>query len=423
MIKASALYFVIIIALVIGLICSFLVMAAHLYNAQYQRKFRYDRLQNNMNSGINILLASKDTAYNAGRAFDLFNGSDDSVMLRRSNWGIYEVNVSEAFKQRDTLFKVFTTARLLDSSKWAALYVIDEDRPISVSGKTLIKGTAFVPAAGIRPAYVDGKSYTGDRRLVIGEQKKSKRELPQLDEERLKKLRLFFFNNVSSPAGRGVDIPDTVTRSYLQPVLELHFGKKIDTVRNTVMSGNIILYSDSLLVIDSTARLHHVLVFAKAILVRSGFQGDVQLFASDSIGVERNCRFNYPSCLGVLRYKDRNKGLPPQINIGAGSWLEGSAFTYVEDNPGLSSMITLGKKTIIRGQVYAQHITQAVDSVEIDGAIFTGRFLYQNNFTRFENYLINLTVNSDTLSRYYLTSELFPVASPKKRILQWIETK
>jgi hypothetical protein len=56
MLKASALYLVIVITLVIGVICSSLIVVAYFYREQYQRAFRYDALQNNLNSGINILI-------------------------------------------------------------------------------------------------------------------------------------------------------------------------------------------------------------------------------------------------------------------------------------------------------------------------------------------------------------------------------
>lgn len=78
MIKASALYIVIIMALVIALLCSSLIVAAYFYRAQYQQKFRYDQLANNVNSGITILLGTKDSVYSNGKTLSLFGGDADS---------------------------------------------------------------------------------------------------------------------------------------------------------------------------------------------------------------------------------------------------------------------------------------------------------------------------------------------------------
>ena len=86
-------------------------------------------------------------------------------------------------------------------------------------------------------------------------------------------------------------------------------------------------------------------------------------------------------------------------------------------------MIDLGKGVKITGQVYSQGIIRTKDSVEVDGSVFTSQFLYQNSFTLFQNYLINITMNSKALSSYYLTGDLMPVAGKKKKVLQWLEAK
>src|SRR5579863_1519665 len=126
MLKDSALYIVIIIALVISLLCSSLIVAAYFYKIQYQKKIRYDQLENNLGSGINILTASTDTSYATGKTFSLFNNESDSVSLKRVFWGVYDIGVSKAFSQSDTLYKAFSTANSIVSSKWVALYLIDE---------------------------------------------------------------------------------------------------------------------------------------------------------------------------------------------------------------------------------------------------------------------------------------------------------
>src|SRR5258707_924804 len=192
MLKASALYIVIIIALVIAVLCSSLIVAAYFYKTQYQKKFRYDQLDNNVSSGINLLLASTDTAYSGGKTFSLFNNDADSVSLKRFFWGLYDIGIAEAFIQKDTLFKTFSIANTIDSTKWAALYLIDEDRPFSLSGKTMIRGDAYIPKAGVQQAYVDNKAYEGDKRLIIGTKHNSDKKLPTLDENRLKQLDKYF---------------------------------------------------------------------------------------------------------------------------------------------------------------------------------------------------------------------------------------
>src|SRR5579862_8354642 len=290
MVKASALYIVIIIALVIGILCSSLIAVAYFYRYEYQKKFRQEHLQNNLSSGVNILLATSDQFYSKPYTLSLFGSGDDSVSLQKFQWGVYEVGVVKAFIQHDTLYKTFSMANTIDSSKWAALYLLDDDRPVSVSGKTVIDGDAYLPKAGIQEAYVDNRAYEGDKRLVLGKKYISKKKLPSLDSASLIRLGEYFSARGDTTIGK-----DSVKQSFLKPVKIYDLKKSLQPLQHVALSGNIIIHSDRTLTIDNSASLKNVLVFARTIIVKAGFTGNCQLFASDSISVEQGCHFSYPS--------------------------------------------------------------------------------------------------------------------------------
>jgi hypothetical protein len=419
MIKSSALYIVIVIALVIGLLCSSLIVAAYFYRVQYQRKFRQDRLENNLSSGINILLGSTDTTFTREKTFSLFSNEMDSVSIQKVPWGVFDMGVIKAFAQKDTLFKSFSFANTLDSSKWAALYLIDEDRPFSLSGKTTIRGDAYIPKAGVQAAYIDNKAYEGDKRFIIGTKHNSERKLPPLDANRLKYFEDYFNREITGDSV--LSRKDTVQNSFLRPAHVFNFKKTAKTIENINISGNVILFSDTTLTIDSTAVFKNIQVYARAIIVKAGFHGNCQLFATDSIRVEPNCTFGYPSCIGVLRFKASAANFQAKISLGKNTQFSGLLFTYDKTESNLKPLIVTGKNVKIKGQVYSQGIMQLNDKTEIDGSVFTSRFWYRNSFTLFENYLINATIDSKALSSYYLSSGLLPVSGDKKKILQWLE--
>ncbi|MBB3058140.1 hypothetical protein [Mucilaginibacter gotjawali] len=422
MLKASAMYIVIIIALVIGVLCSSLIVAAFFYRMEYQKKFRYDQLDNNLNSGVNILLAGSDTSYLSSRTMSLFNNGTDSVSLKRTFWGMYDIGTSVAFIQKDTLYKTFSIAYSIDSSKWAALYLIDEERPLSLSGKTAIVGDVYVPKAGVTTAYVDNKAYLGDKRLIAGKKNNSDKTLPPLAEGRLAEFEQFINTNHSGDSS--FNRIDTLKQSFLLPTKYFNFKNKVQTLSNINLSGNVILFSDTTINIDSTASLNSIIIYAKGIHIKSGFHGSAQFFARDSISVDSNCLFSYPSCLGVLRF-DKPGTVPVQekIHLGNHTIFRGILFTYEKTETSLKPLIDLGRGVKIAGQVYSQGIMRTKDAVEVAGSVFTSQFLYQNSFTLFQNYLINITMNSKALSPYYLTGDLTPVAGKKKKVLQWLEPK
>lgn len=416
MLRASALYLVIVIALVMAVICSSLITAAYFYKLQYQKTFRYSRLKNNLTSGLNILLESTEIT-DKPTAVNLFDKANDTVILSRSSWGVYQIGTVEAYAQQDTLRQVCALGAAIDSPKWAALYVIDEDRALSVSGKTLIRGTAYLPKAGISEAYVNNHSYEGDKRIVIGNKRTSEKTLPALNAETLQQLEQYTKSNAHPDS---LPIPtNVVNRSFLKQALNFNLGKQVFTL-TSALTGNIVVHSDTTLVLAKEAHLENVIIMARAITIKSGFQGTCQLFATDSIVVEPDCRFDYPSALGIIRFQEKAKGQEKLI-IGDHTILNGIMFTYEKQKNELLPYISLGKETRLTGQIYSQGLLNYQDDCVIQGSVYTSRFLYQSSYTRYENYLINLTVDAPALSPYYVTSDLLPSATTSKKVLQWLK--
>lgn len=412
---------VIVIALVIGILCSSLIAMAYFYRIQYQYSFRSIQLQRNLGSAVNILLASSENDFPEETAVSLFGTQNDSVLLKIIPWGVYDVAVAKATIQKDTLYKVFSMANEIDSAKWAAMYLIDEDRPVSVSGKTRIEGYVFIPKAGVRQAYVDNKSYEGDSRLIIGKKHDSARELPKLDAQRLLKLERYF----AMSERKDILIPTANSQSisFLSTTRIINFRKKPATLENLKLNGNILVLSDTLLTIASTAQLSNVMVIAKAIRVENGFIGNCQLLAQDSISIGSDCNFSYPSAIGVFRnHPATMTQLPEQINIGDRTKINGVIFSHEQGFAAQKQpIIALGNNVQLNGQIYAEGRLTLKDNAKLSGSIFTRRFNYQSGFTQYENYIINTTINSTELSPYYLSSDLLPVVAKQKKILQWLE--
>jgi len=83
--------------------------------------------------------------------------------------------------------------------------------------------------------------------------------------------------------------------------------------------------------------------------------------------------------------------------------------------------IKLDKDVKITGQIYSQGILELRDNVVVNGSISTTKFVYQSNYTHYENYIVNSIISSKALSSYFLVSSLLPAASSKQKVLQWIE--
>src|SRR5581483_6506629 len=214
---------------------------------------------------------------------------------------------------------------------------------------------------------------------------------------------------------------DSIRQSFLEPVKVFDFKKEAQTLQHVKLSGNIILHSDTTITIDSTAVLSNVLVYAPVILIKDGFHGQCQLFAADSISAGKNCRFDYPSCLGIVRIVSPPVPRQAKITLNANTTFSGIIFTYEKKPSDIKPLITISKGDTVKGQLYSQEILELKDHAVIYGSAVTESLLYKTAFTIYVNYLINVTVDSRSLSPYYLSSSVLPGTSKKKKVLQWLE--
>jgi hypothetical protein len=417
MLKASALYMVIVIALFISVLCSSIIAAACYYKSVRMQNSRYTELENNVSSAINCLLVNGDNDI-SGKVISLYGADNDSVSLAQYKWGVYDIAIARSFIQKDTLTKVFSAANVIDSAKWSAIYLIDEDRPLSVSGATHIKGTVYIPKAGVKQAYVNNQAYTGDKRLVIGVKKNSDKKLPPLLETRLQQLEQCFKKHYTtdSTLTRG----DSTGASFLADAKTIDLGKTAKTLSNIMLNGHIILFSDTSITITNSAHLENILVFAPSIIVENGFRGNCQLFASDSIHIGKECQFGYPSCLGLITSEAKNKAIP-LINIENDTKFNGLIFSCNKNSGNTIPVISIGSNVIMKGQIYADGLLNLKDKVAVYGSVFTNRFTYQSSYTHYENYLINVDIDASRISPYYLSASLIPVTAKERKILQWLQ--
>ncbi|PWS28864.1 hypothetical protein DHW03_03250 [Pedobacter yonginense] len=409
MVKAGALYFSILIAFFIAVISASLIMLAAHYRNAYLKSVRFERLLINLDSGLQVALAEKNDSV-AEKKIDLYGLGTDSISVQKTTWGLYSVAILKSFILQDTLKRAFIVGKACQMDS-LAIYLSDEDRPVSVSGETQIIGNVKVPKSGIRKAYVDGNPYRREE-AVYGRIGESDRSLTKPNESTISQL------------NRNLDLDPKKMAQLSQKDQENSFflpTRRYVLPREQVIDfkihGNTIIYSDTLVHISARADLRDVMVFAPAISVEAGFKGSCQLFARDSIAVGKGAVFQYPSVLGVLG-KKKLAGRP-KIILGEQTELNGLLFAYDETKSALPLMIELGKNTRIKGEVYCPGMVKLEKGVHIDGKVSCDRFVMQTPSTLYENFLIDVFINRKARNRYYLSSGVFQSKEPNG-ILKWL---
>ncbi|MFD2581604.1 hypothetical protein ACFSR6_03820 [Pedobacter vanadiisoli] len=410
MLKAGALYFSIIVAFIIALICASLIMLAAHYRGSYLKEMRMARLNRNMDSGIAYVLAENTKKGQNNIALDLFGDQTDSVLIEKKHWGIFALATVKSFVLADTLKRSFLMGQETGNDT-IAVYLSDEDRPLSVSGDTRITGNVEVPKAGMRKSYVDSRPYSGDQ-LVYGKIGDSKRTLKGLENTWIKEIESELdFDPVQLPTLNSTD--EQV--SFFSRVRKFNVSGLSQV--NNQLSGQVILYSDTTVKISAAAKLDNTIIYAKSIVVADGFKGNCQLFARDSIVIGNDVSLNYPSVLGLVskeKMVDQAK-----ITLGKNNRFEGIIFSYEPKRSALQTLVGLGEQTTVQGEVYATGLIKLDKGVKVAGKVSCNRFIMKTPATLYENFLIDVILNRKARSRVYLSSAIFTGGAEKQNILRW----
>ncbi|MGM9475204.1 hypothetical protein ACS5PU_02195 [Pedobacter sp. GSP4] len=411
MLRAGALYFAVISAFLIAVICASLIMVAAYYREGNLKERRRVRLERNMSSAIGYVLKSKEKITAGKQSIDLLGEGKDSVEIDCSYWGVFPLSVIRAFTSSDTLSRVFLMG--MDPGKdQVALYLSDEDRPLSVSGDTRIFGDAVVPRSGMRRSYVENRSYSGTQ-LVYGKVMESGKTLTPLDKDLIAAINRELDKSVSGmvtlPYGN-LDIPFLkATKIFAVPG-----GAKL----SGMLSGKLVLYSDTTIIITGQARLENTVVYARSIRVEEGFRGSCQLFARDSITLGDRTILDYPSVLGLVakeKMVDQSK-----ITIGKDVIVSGSVFSYEPKRTPLQTMVSLSDRAKIKGELYSTGIIKLAKGAEVEGKTSCNRFVMQTPTTLYENFLVDVLLNRKGRDRHYLSPQVFKASGNEKKILLWL---
>lgn len=410
MVKAAALYIVIIISLLIAMISASLLTIAFYYKLENQKKIRFDKLSANLESGMAILLSANFKAAEEDRVLDLFGDQKDSVSLSKIKWGVFELHAVRAFELKDTLKRSFFSGTTFTDQ--SAIYLADEDRPLSVSGSTKITGDGELPKAGLKQSYVDGRPYEG-KEVIYGSIKDSGREVPLLTDEVLTEIEDYLMPMEVF----GVLPNDSIENSFFNKTAVYQLAPGQMNIDHHIR-GKVIVVSDTVINISAEASLEDVQVYAPAIIVAEGFKGSCQLFARDSIVIGKNCSFEYPSFAGVFKPDDEK--IQSKVSLAEGCRFSGILLSYEAKRSDLQTMVALSKDCVINGEVYSAGYIKLEKSVNVKGKVYARRFMMQVSGTLYENYLIDMTLNRKELSKYYLSSGIFKRDQQQYKVLKWL---
>jgi hypothetical protein len=207
-----------------------------------------------------------------------------TVTIKSMPWGLYEV-VSAVMQDSN-----FSTVQLLGQISPAPIHptfwMRNRRKSLSLAGDTEIEGKAYLPSNGVQYAQMQSLFFSG-KMLSPSNIKESEEELPVLDEHTQRYVaELYERNEVPSP------LPEHgLFNSFYQPTV--YIGTE-ESLYGQSLQGNIVIYADRLN-IAANDQLHDILIVANKVTIESGFKGNLQIFAKDSVIVAKKVILEYPS--------------------------------------------------------------------------------------------------------------------------------
>jgi cytoskeletal protein CcmA (bactofilin family) len=419
--KSGALQFTVFIAVLIALLLSGLILYAYTFiYMKEQSKGAIENIQLS-DTGIAYLLQQEEINLDT-LSVDFEHKENQTLKVHLSQWGIFEKAYTKSQFRKKIFVKTALMASLLDSQESPTLYLQETQNPLTVVGKTTIRGIAYLPSQGVRTGYIDGNSYYGSE-LIYGSKQKSTAILPSVKKSVLDVISFYLkdYQIVNQEDYISLETNKKNVVSFKEKT-KGSYSKDPIVLENREITGNIIIKSDTLIRIKKTALLKDLILIAPIIEIEDGTVGNFQAIASQKITVGKGCKLDYPSALVLYqdnknnRYNQSIKQFDNQIFIDSGTTIKGSVCYFQTKEPtDFQTQIVLEKEARIKGQVYCTGNFELKGTVS--GTVSTRQFVANQSGSIFVNHIYNGVIENENIPKNY--GGIVMEATPKT-VLKWL---
>ena len=400
--SGSALFYALLITTLVGIVLTALLSIWMYFRASHQKDLKlWDQLTD-LESAY-LYAAQQDL----NLLDELFIYGQDSVLMTRYHWGIYDVVHSRIPSSGKTLHK---TALLgFKGNLGPAMELLDTRKQLALSGKSQIRGNAVLPSSGITTTTVNGKPFQGGTPLV-GTARNGEGQSPELDTRMLDRIMPTNATKISLS-----ELADSTTLHFWEAPLHLT-GSKIE-LKDKHWTGPIFVAADSLIVIDQSCHLDGVILQAPQIQIDTSFSGRLQAFATLELAVGPNSTLTYPSVLAIIPQGSfyRQNG---RLRIDKNSKIDGFILGLKSEVARESQLFASLDHSDLKGRFVWQGGLEA--SGRIEGAVYCDNFFYRGSGGQFYfNYLVDCTIDGPSRSEHWVEPLIWNQG--KKQVAQWLD--
>lgn len=417
-VKGNSLIYSLFVMLVVTIISSSLILYAYLNNRSLLNVFHKEEVMNYVTSGVNLLL---DNAYLKGGGVEenrsLFGIEGDHVTLQKYRWGMYTLIHSEKNWHDYHYSKTALTGAHISPENRVALYLSDKEKPLSLCGRSRLKGKVLLPKAGLKTATIEGEMFTGEGPDPT-KTGRSKKDLPinagLFNELSFDNLKQKYLDNKINSINPKIN-EDTLENKFTNKAIVM-YGESPMNLSNTNARGHVVFFSETSITVNSSCYLEDVLLIAPSIFIGPGFKGSIQAFARDTIAVFENVTLEYPSVLCAL---DKNPGESPSfLFMDKQAQLQGIVVNYctspLEEYPPITRIL---EESTITGQLLCNGIFEHKGIVK--GMVFCNYFYIKTPVSVYENHLFNAVIDVTALPVDYCGVD-FTIEKKYNKVVKWL---
>jgi len=406
--KAGALQYTMLVAFVVMLITGFLILSYYLNGRMVDDQIILQRLHNRVESALNTYISDPESLYDpATIQVQVFEEVAEPIEIAISNWGAYKVLHAIGKQFRFTVDRTVLAGADILEAKLPAIYLTDNKRYLTVSGKNIIVGDCLLPKYGVDRGRFGGEGFSG-KDAVVGSIKQSDERLPALSPSLLVGFQSLLAAEVATDTSlnqKDLSVYKNLTRSFAEtPLLIESFG--VVDLQNISLYGHIVVQSDTLVMVDASTHLDNVIIVAPYIEIKSGFRGNVQLVASKKIGIGEDCVLEMPSSAVLLEADPADEFEDPHsVQFGKGTFFAGVVILQSASGINNRSRITIEENATVYGQIYSDNFIEHKGIVY--GSMYANKFYRSSRSNTYYNLLSNSETDITKLPQEFLGAAIF----------------
>lgn len=411
----SILYTLFIALMIFTTLCSF-ILASHYQSLEILRNedgiLEIIDLKSAVQLGLSSEFDEDEFVYTLNSP--LKNKRTRRLKIKKEYWGLYDILQTSQLNSDKRLSALLGKAN--NSNNNYAIFLDDANKPLSVAGNTKIIGNCVLPKTGIRRAYIEGQSFNGTLPKVI-DSKKAAYLKPSLSKSRSSYVESlvsneFYIDSIVDSDQFFKD--DNLSNSWHNKTVVISTNGLLH-LKNRCITGKFIITSNDQIIIEN-CDLDGVIFIAPTINVLNQQDGNMQLFASDSIVIDRNSNLQYPSVLCLFN-KNTSRELKVAIQIKNGSKISGTIALFPLNKTKLVNMkLEIDQSSEVIGEIISNGIVE--HKGKTFGSIYCRGFILKTPSSIYSNHLLNAVVDRNSLEENFISADIN--INSTNEIIKWL---